>query len=116
MPFNSGGFKNPAKLNFNGKSFGDFEDPKQFRKSPAYSLDANPFKFTPDKDEVRSRIKYYDQDSLWARWRRGYELYAITQSVLGSSASERKSRGDYCSVNKSRNRRAVCWYARYQLI
>jgi hypothetical protein len=104
MPFNSSGFKNPAKLNFNGKSFGGFEDPKQFRKSPAYSLDANPFKFTPDKDEVRSRIKYYDQDSLWARWRRGYELYAITQSVLGSSASERKSRGDY---------RVYCAYQQY---
>lgn len=95
MPFNSSGFNNPAKSNFNGKSFGDFEDPKQFRKAENGEFKTNPFKFSPSKDELRSRIKYYDQDSLWARWRRGYELYTITQSVLGSSATERKSRGDY---------------------
>jgi hypothetical protein len=104
MPFNSAGFKNPAKANFNGKSFGDFENAKQFQKSPTYSLESNPFKFTPDKDEIRSRIKYYDQDSLWARWRRGYELYTITQSVLGTTAVERESKGDY---------RLYCSYQQY---
>ena len=95
MPFNSGGFKNPANSGFNGKSFGSFEDGKQFNQSKSYTLGDNPFKFTPGESKIRSRIRYYDQDSLWARWKRGNELYVITQSVLGSSADERKTRGDY---------------------
>lgn len=95
MPSNPGSFNPPSKLNFNGKSFGDFEDPKQFNKIPEKLLDSNPFKFTPQDKTIKSGVRFYDQDSMWARWRRGYELYTITQSVLGSSATERASRGDY---------------------
>jgi hypothetical protein len=94
MPFGVGGFNPSSKSNFNGFSKG-FDDDKQFRKVPDFVLDENPFKFTPKDPSFRSRIHFYDQDSLWARWRRGYELYTITQSVLGSFANERASRGDY---------------------
>jgi hypothetical protein len=61
----------------------------------AYKAIDNPFKFTPRSDDFKSRIRFYDRDSLWARWRRGYELYTITQSVLGSYATERASYGDF---------------------
>lgn len=57
----------------------------------------NPFKFTPKKDEFKSRIRFYDRDSLWSRWRRGYEIYTTMQSVFGSSAKQRSSIGDYRS-------------------
>ena len=40
-------------------------------------------------------IKFYNTDSLWSRWRKGYELYTLIQSTLGSTAAERKRRGDY---------------------
>ena len=42
-----------------------------------------------------SEIRFYNTDSLWTRWRKGYELYTLTQSTLGSTASERQRRGDY---------------------
>ena len=61
----------------------------------SYAAVDNPFKFTPKSDDFKSRIRFYDRDSLWARWRRGYELYTITQSVLGSYAAERGVYGDY---------------------
>ena len=38
---------------------------------------------------LESEIKFYNQDSLWTRWRRGYELYTFTQQILGSTAKER---------------------------
>jgi hypothetical protein len=44
---------------------------------------------------LESEIKFYNQDSLWTRWRRGYELYTFTQQILGSTAKERDKRGDY---------------------
>jgi hypothetical protein len=94
MAFGVGGFNPPSKSNFNGFSKG-FDDDKQFSKVPDFVLDENPFKFTPKSSSSRSLIHFFDQDSLWARWRRGYELYTITQSVLGSFANERASRGDY---------------------
>lgn len=78
------------------------EDPK-FNKVPDFSLDTNPFKFTPGDSDFRSRIRFYDNNSLWTRWRRGYELYTITQNILGSFAQERSYRGDYrlyCSVQQ----------------
>lgn len=95
MPFEIGGFNRPSKSNFNGNFAKNLGDDASFFKLPDWEMDTNPFKFTPKSDELRSRIKFYDHDSLWARWRRGYELYTITQSILGSFASERASRGDY---------------------
>jgi hypothetical protein len=73
------------------KNFDNFEstDVKKFK-----NID-NPFKFTPEKTGYVSRVKFYDQDALWTRWRRGYELYSITQSFLGSNAEQRTTIGDY---------------------
>jgi len=48
-----------------------------------------------DGYELESEVKFYNQDSLWTRWRRGYELYTFTQQILGSTAKERDKRGDY---------------------
>ena len=44
---------------------------------------------------LESEVKFYNQDSLWTRWRRGYELYTFTQQILGSNSKERDKRGDY---------------------
>ena len=44
---------------------------------------------------LESEVKFYNQDSLWTRWRRGYELYTFTQQILGSTSRERDRRGDY---------------------
>lgn len=84
------------KQSFGGSfdaSFKGFDDKK---KSKKYDLgDSDPYKFTPDDYSITSRIRFYDHDSLWSRWRRGYDLYAITQSYLGSNATERNTRGDF---------------------
>jgi hypothetical protein len=95
MPFGVGGFNPPSKSNFNGNFSKGLGEDADFKKVPAWELDINAFKFTPRNNALKSRIRFYDHDSLWARWRRGYELYTITQSVLGSFANERPSRGDY---------------------
>ena len=57
---------------------------------------SNPYQFfPPGKQPDYSEIRFYDFDSSWSRWRRGYELYCITQSYLASSEKERNSRGDF---------------------
>jgi len=48
-----------------------------------------------DGYSLESEVKFYNQDSLWTRWRRGYELYTFTQQILGSTSKERDKRGDY---------------------
>ena len=56
----------------------------------------NPYQFFPPGTRPDySEIRFYDIDSSWSRWRRGYELYCITQSYLGSRKKERNSRGDF---------------------
>jgi hypothetical protein len=93
MPFGVNNFGKDSKGFDNGlakgfKTFGE-KEPTGFK-----SFD-NPFKFTPGNDDLKSRIRFYDRDSRWSRWRRGYELYTITQSVLGSFAEERSRYGDF---------------------
>ena len=57
---------------------------------------SNPYQFFPPGIQPDySEIRFYDFDSSWSRWRRGYELYCITQSYLASSEKERNSRGDF---------------------
>ena len=48
-----------------------------------------------DGYQLESEVKFYNQDSLWTRWRRGYELYNDAQQILGSTSKERDRRGDY---------------------
>lgn len=93
MAFGSNNFGATSKGFDNGlsKSFNDFD---QTARKPSLNAD-NPFKFTPKDSTFSSRIRFYDQDSLWTRWRRGYELYTITQSVFGSTAANRSKVGDY---------------------
>ena len=56
----------------------------------------NPYQFFPPGQQPDySEVRFYDVDSSWSRWRRGYELYCITQSYLGSREKERNSRGDF---------------------
>lgn len=95
MPFDINGFNKSPNSGFSKGLSKGFEDAAKFNKVPSWELDTNPFKFTPKDNKIRSRIRFYDHDSLWARWRRGYELYTITQSVLGSFSNERAARGDY---------------------
>jgi len=64
---------------------------------------SNPFDFEPANPNEISRIRFYNHDSMWNRWRRGYELYTLTQTVLGSSAKGRNTRGDfrmYCAFQQ----------------
>jgi len=93
MAFGVGGFNKPSKSNFDGNFSKGLAD-VNFNKSKDFTLD-NAFKFTPREQQFKSRIRFYDKDSLWSRWRRGYELYTIVQNSLGSFYSERSYRGDY---------------------
>ena len=63
----------------------------------------DPYRFTPLDNTVSSRVRFYDYDSSWVRWRRGYELYCLTQTLFGSKATGRNSRGDfrmYCAFQQ----------------
>jgi len=84
MAFEIKGFGEPSKFNF--KSFQNFNNkPKKESIYPRGS----------DGYQLESEIKFYNQDSLWTRWRRGYELYVMMQNLLGSTSKERDRRGDY---------------------
>lgn len=95
MPFGSNRFSN-SQNNFGGNLNKTFNPPGS-SSVENFSVSDNPFKFTPKDDNFRSRIRYYDRDSLWTRWRRGYELYTITQSVFGSTGINRADVGDFRS-------------------
>ena len=93
-------FNKPSKisLSFNNKFSGKFGDVDQFNKPAQWGRTSQPFsifKTKEVKNYENSEISFYNTDSLWSRWRRGYELYTATQSFLGSTASERSKRGDY---------------------
>lgn len=94
MPFEVGGFNKPSNLRFDTNLSKGFID-ADFNKASTAGLNDNPYKFTPKDSTLTSRIRFYDSDSLWSRWRRGLELYTIIQSTLGSFYNERSYRGDY---------------------
>ena len=83
MPFGIGKFNTAPKTNFD----------KGFSKN----LNDGAFSVAESggRSYKNSEIRFYNTDSLWSRWRRGYELYTLTQSMLGSTAGERQRRGDY---------------------
>ena len=84
MAFEIKGFGEPSKFNF--KSFKNFNNSP--RKESIYPRGSDGY-------QLESEVKFYNQDSLWTRWRRGYELYTFTQQILGSTSKERDRRGDY---------------------
>ena len=79
---------------FNGKLSKGFNSPVDKTKVDFDHIET-PFTFTPPDQRYKSRIRFYDRESLWARWRRGYELYTITQSMYGSGFEKRSTIGDY---------------------
>jgi len=91
------------RSSFGGSFDASFKDPSGGfnRKETSYQkkieLEAiNPYQFFPPGTQPDySEVRFYDVDSSWSRWRRGYELYCITQSYLGSREKERNSRGDF---------------------
>ena len=94
------------KQNFGGSFDASFKgfDEKKKKSSKKYELgDDGPYDFTPEDYAITSRIRFYDHDSLWSRWRRGYDLYCIIQSYFGTNATERNTRGDfrmYCAFQQ----------------
>ena len=95
MPFDVGGFNNPSKIGFNTKFTKKLNDKEQFFKKTNWSNNDSPYSPHRKTAYKNSEIGFYNTDSLWSRWRRGYELYTATQSFLGSTAKERDRRGDY---------------------
>lgn len=93
MPFGSNRFS-PSQGSF-GKDLSKTFNPAKSKDTKKAEFEDNPFKFTPKDSTYLSRIKFYDHDALWTRWRRGYELYTITQNVLGSFADQRATYGDF---------------------
>ena len=82
------GFKKfEDKSNFELKN--NFKNFENIPKKPSF------YPRGSDGYALESEVKFYNQDSLWTRWRRGYELYTFTQQILGSTSKERDKRGDY---------------------
>ena len=67
-------------------SFKGFSDAVLKREKPNQGdYTEIPYQFVPiGREDDYSEIRFYDFDSTWCRWRRGYELYVITQQYLGS--------------------------------
>ena len=96
MPFGVNSFKNPSKIGFNTKFDKSFEKDNEFNNDKGFKITKDPYKVDRLKRNYgASEVDFYNHDSLWSRWRRGYELYLTTQSMMGSTASERGVRGDY---------------------
>ena len=73
----------------------DFDFKKKFKKFENKPKEPSVYPRGSDGYAIESEVKFYNQDSLWTRWRRGYELYTFTQQILGSTSKERDKRGDY---------------------
>ncbi len=95
MAFGNNSF-NRSSTNFNrGLSDGFSNESKT--AVPGFNTVDTPFKFTPKDSNLRSRIRFYDRDGLWPRWRRGYEMYTTLQTVYGATPNNRRIIGDYRS-------------------
>ena len=94
MPFGLNKFKSSSSGPFDRNQDKNFTKLTSFQGPDRRVAAPNPFDITRNPEES-SEVRFYNQDSLWSRWRRGYELYSITQSTLGSSFKERRARGDY---------------------
>lgn len=90
MPRRKQSFGGSFDSSFKGFNESAKSDTKKFEIT-----DASVYDFTPNNKDITSEIRFYDHDGLWPRWRRGYELYSLTQTYLGSSAKERNTRGDF---------------------
>ena len=73
----------------------NFDFKKKFKKFENKPKESSVYPRGSDGYALESEVKFYNQDSLWTRWRRGYELYTFTQQILGSTSKERDRRGDY---------------------
>jgi len=73
----------------------NFDFKKKFKKFENKPKEPSIYPRGSDGYALESEVKFYNQDSLWTRWRRGYELYTFTQQILGSTSKERDKRGDY---------------------
>ena len=73
----------------------NFDFKKKFKKFDNKPKEPSIYPRGSDGYALESEVKFYNQDSLWTRWRRGYELYTFTQQILGSTSKERDRRGDY---------------------
>ena len=85
MAFEIKGFDNSSNFDFQ----------KKFKKFDTKPKEPSVYPRGSDGYVLESEVKFYNQDSLWTRWRRGYELYTFTQQILGSTSKERDKRGDY---------------------
>ena len=92
MPRRRSGFGTSFDNSFKG--FSDAVLKKEKSNQGDYS--DIPYQFVPlGRQDDYSEVRFYDFDSTWSRWRRGYELYCITQQYLASSATGRNTRGDF---------------------
>jgi len=85
-------------MSFGFKKFEDksnFEFKNNFKSFENKPKEPSVYPRGSDGYALESEVKFYNQDSLWTRWRRGYELYTFTQTILGSTSKERDKRGDY---------------------
>ena len=103
MPFGVGGFGSSGNQNFDGKFAKKFDKQTDFSGTKKQKFKPRAFDFEPTNAEFDSDTKFYNRESLWARWRRGYDLYTLTQTYLGTSSKDRNTRGDfrmYCAFQQ----------------
>ena len=103
MPFEVSGFGNSSNGGFDSKFTKKFDKLTDFGSKKPKPFVPRAFNFEPADSESDSETKFYNRDALWNRWRRGYDLYSITQTYLGSNSRERNTRGDfrmYCSFQQ----------------
>ncbi len=103
MPFEVSGFGNSSNGGFDSKFTKKFDKLTDFGSKKPKPFVPRAFNFEPADAESDSETKFYNRDALWNRWRRGYDLYSITQTYLGSNSKERNTRGDfrmYCSFQQ----------------